>query len=165
MTINFEQEYEMDFEFDPEAVADAVINGALDEAGCIYESEVNITLVDEETIQNINREYRNIDKITDVLSFPLISYSHPEQLDEEDLICQDAFNPDSGELMLGDIVICVPRMLEQAIEYGHSAQREYAFLIAHSMMHLFGHDHMEAEEAAVMEEKQERILQKLGITR
>ena len=77
----------------------------------------------------------------------------------------DCFNPDTGELLLGDIVISVPRAEAQAEEYGHSLRREYAFLIAHSMLHLLGYDHMSPEEAAVMEQKQEAALQALGITR
>ena len=69
------------------------------------------------------------------------------------------------ELLLGDIMICIPRMLSQAEEYGHGVKREYAFLIAHSMLHLLGYDHMTPEEAAVMEQKQNQVLNELGITR
>lgn len=75
------------------------------------------------------------------------------------------FNLESGELLLGDIVISVERAKEQAQEYGHSLEREISFLTAHSMLHLMGYDHMEEEEREVMEQKQEEILQKLGITR
>ena len=77
----------------------------------------------------------------------------------------DSFNPESGELMLGDIVISVERAMEQAAEYGHSLKREIGFLIAHSMLHLLGYDHMEPQEAAVMEQKQEAVLEALGIRR
>ena len=78
---------------------------------------------------------------------------------------EDYFDPDNGELCLGDIVISVDRVYEQAGEYGHSVRREYAFLIAHSMLHLLGYDHMEPGDAAVMERKQEEILDRLGIPR
>ena len=78
---------------------------------------------------------------------------------------QDYFDPESGELCLGDIVISVDKVYAQAEEYGHTPRREYAFLIAHSMLHLLGYDHMEPDEAAVMEQKQEEILNRLGITR
>lgn len=81
---------------------------------------------------------------------------------EED---DSAFDPESGELVLGDIVISKERVIAQAEEYGHSIRREYAFLIAHSMLHLMGYDHMEEEERAVMEQKQRDILEQLGITR
>ena len=78
---------------------------------------------------------------------------------------EDLFNPETGEVILGDIVLCKERIYSQAEEYGHSVLREYAFLIAHSMLHLFGFDHMTEEEAAVMEEKQREILDTLGISR
>ena len=78
---------------------------------------------------------------------------------------EDCFNPESGELVLGDIVISVDKVMEQAEKYGHSRTREYAFLIAHSMLHLFGYDHMVPEEAKVMEAKQAAILESLNILR
>ena len=81
------------------------------------------------------------------------------------MIISEYFNPDSGELVLGDIIISLDKVVEQAEKYGHSSRRELAFLVAHSMMHLFGYDHMESTEAEVMEKKQEDVLQILGITR
>ena len=113
----------------------------------------------------INKEYRQIDRPTDVLSFPLLSYDKPGDfsfLEDED---EDNFNPDTGEVMLGDIIISVEKVFEQANEYGHSPRREFAFLITHSMLHLFGYDHMEPDEAAVMETKQRAILEGLNILR
>ena len=83
-------------------------------------------------------------------------------LDEED---SDDFNPDTGEALLGDIVISVEKVYEQAESYGHSVEREYAFLITHSMLHLFGYDHMEEQEAKIMEEKQTEILTQMNILR
>ena len=77
----------------------------------------------------------------------------------------DYFDPDTGELILGDIIISVDRVKEQAESYGHSQKREFAFLVAHSMLHLCGYDHMEEDEAKVMEAKQEQVLASLGITR
>ena len=85
--------------------------------------------------------------------------------DDSEMIISEYFNPDSGELMLGDIIISLDKVMEQAEKYGHSSRRELAFLVAHSMMHLFGYDHMESTEAEVMEKKQEDVLQILGITR
>ena len=120
-------------------------------------------------IKKINAEYRNINNPTDVLSFPMLNFALPGDFDgisdelENDV--EDYFNPDSGELMLGDIVVSVEKVVEQAEKYGHSQERELAFLVAHSMMHLFGYDHMEPDEAAVMESKQREILDNLGITR
>ena len=144
MTLTFENEQDFDLGFDPEEVAAAVINGVLDQEACPYEAEVELIL----------------------LSFPMVDYPSPASFDfletEEG---DDCFNPDSGELMLGDIVISVARARAQAEEYGHSLRREFAFLVAHSMLHLLGYDHMTPEEAAVMEAKQEEVLQRLGITR
>ena len=113
----------------------------------------------------MNREHRGIDRPTDVLSFPNVDYETPADFSGIEDSIEDYFDPESGELCLGDIVISVDKVLEQAKEYGHSPKREYAFLIAHSMLHLLGYDHMEPEEAAVMEHKQEEILNRLGITR
>ena len=122
-------------------------------------------MTDNEGIHIINKEYRDIDRATDVLSFPMLSYETPGDfsflMDEND----DDFNPDTGEANLGDIIISVDKVREQAEEYGHSELREFAFLITHSMLHLFGYDHMEPEEAEVMENKQRQILDELSITR
>ena len=142
-----------------------VVIGALDYEKCEYEAEVNVTLTDNEAIREMNREYRNIDSATDVLSFPLIDFETPADFSHVEDPDADCFNPDSGELMLGDIVISLERAKEQAVSYGHSFEREVGFLTAHSMLHLMGYDHMEEEERLVMESRQEEILQGLGITR
>ncbi len=122
-------------------------------------------LTDNEGIHELNRQYRGIDRPTDVLSFPNVDYDNPADFSVIEDHIEDYFDPDNGELCLGDIVISVDRVYEQAGEYGHSVRREYAFLIAHSMLHLLGYDHMEPGDAAVMERKQEEILDRLGITR
>lgn len=165
MTIILENEQTVPFGFDCEKVAEAVINRILDDEQCPYESEISLTFVDNEEIHRLNKEFRQIDRPTDVLSFPLIDFQTPadyDMLEEEDA---EGFNPETGELMLGDIVISVERAAEQAADFGHDLKREIAFLIAHSMLHLLGYDHMEPEEAAVMEAKQEAALTALGITR
>ncbi len=113
----------------------------------------------------MNLEQRGIDRPTDVLSFPMIEYDAPGDFSVIDEETGDAFNPETGELMLGDIVISKEKVLSQAEEYGHSPKREYAFLIAHSMLHLFGYDHMEEEERAEMEAHQRAIMEKVGIPR
>ena len=164
MTILIETECEFEFDFDYEKVAKDVINTAIDHMKFPFESEISITITDNDGIQTINKEFRNIDAPTDVLSFPMIEYPAPGVFDEIEND-DDLFNPETGEVILGDIVLCVPRILSQAQEYGHSVLREYAFLIAHSMLHLFGFDHMTEEEAAVMEEKQREILDILNISR
>ena len=112
----------------------------------------------------MNRQFREIDRATDVLSFPMVDYEKPGDFAflEEDDSC---FHPESGELMLGDIVISKEKVTAQAEEYGHTKEREFAFLVAHSMLHLFGYDHMEEGERAIMEQKQREILEQLNILR
>lgn len=164
MTIQFEQEYNKDLGLDYLQIADKVINAALDYENCPYESEISLTLVDNSAIHEINKEFREIDRPTDVLSFPLVEYDKAGEFDflEDN---DDCFNPETGELMLGDIIISLDKVKEQADSYGHSVLREYAFLIAHSMLHLMGYDHMTEDESAIMELKQREILDSLGITR
>ena len=130
-----------------------------------YEAEVSVILTDNETIQEINREQRGIDSPTDVLSFPLVDYERPSDFDHVEDAVEDYFNPETGELMLGDIVISVDKVEEQAQKYGHSQKRELAFLVAHSMLHLCGYDHMEDEERLEMEQRQREILETRGYTR
>lgn len=165
MTINIIKEVDVPFSFQYKKLAKKVILAAMDQEEFPYEAEVNLTLVDNETIHQINREYRQIDRATDVLSFPLVEYETPGDFDVIEEGPQDVINPDTEEVMLGDIVISVDKVLEQASEFGHSPKREYAFLIVHSMLHLFGYDHMEEAEAAVMEAKQRQILDLLQIYR
>lgn len=165
MSFYLEEEVKVPFLFDYEALAKKVIDYCMEYIGFPYEAEVNLTLTDNEGIHVINREYRGIDRATDVLSFPMLEYVTPGDfafLEEEN---SDDFNPDTGEALLGDIIISVDKVLEQAESFGHSVEREYAFLITHSMLHLFGFDHMQEEEAKVMEEKQKEILLQLNILR
>ena len=164
MTVTIENETGRDFPFDLEEVLRLVIMEALKHEACPYETEVNVVITDNAGIREINREYRGIDAATDVLSFPMAEYPAPADFSE---LSQDPdlFEPDSGELILGDIMISAERAEEQAEEYGHSLKREMAFLTAHSMLHLMGYDHMSDDERVVMEERQEEILQALGITR
>lgn len=165
MTVNIEYEAEKELKIPYEEIIRKVINEALDYADCPYEAELNVILTDNESIHQINLETREIDRPTDVLSFPTLEYEVPGDfsiISEEDSY---DFNPDTGELMLGDIVISVEKVEEQAEAYGHSEERELGFLIAHSMLHLFGYDHMEDEERIVMEKKQEEILQRCNILR
>lgn len=165
MTILLEEETEVSFDFDYRALADEVISAACDAEKCPYEAEVNLTLADDEAIHAINREYRGIDRPTDVLSFPMLSYETPADFSHVEECVEENFNPDTGELLLGDIIISVNKVKEQAGSYGHSEKREYAFLILHSMLHLFGYDHETEEERELMEARQREILDDLGITR
>lgn len=130
-----------------------VISEALRYEGVNDNTEVSVTIVDNEEIRKINNKFRNIDRATDVLSFPLIDF------DNESL-------PDDGsKIYLGDIIISIERAKEQAKEYGHSIDREIGFLTAHSMLHLLGYDHMVPEEEKEMFAKQGEILNNLGLRR
>lgn len=166
MTFYVENEVDAQFDFDIEEVAATVASKVLEEEGCHHEVEISLIITDDEGIRVMNNEFREIDKPTDVLSFPNVSYEEPGDfsvIDGEQQV--DLLNPDTGNIMFGDIVVNENRVRSQAEEYGHSEKREFAFLIAHSMLHLCGYDHMEPDEAAVMEAKQENVLKHLGITR
>ena len=119
MTLNIENETEKEFEFDPSEVADAVINEVLDSENFPYEAEVSILITDDHGINEINKEQRNIDRPTDVLSFPMIEYERPGDFDAIEN-ADDCINPETGEVLLGDIVISIDKVEEQAREYGHS---------------------------------------------
>ena len=170
MTVNFENEYGSDIGLELEQIANRVFEGAMEVMDCPYEAEVNLLVTGDAQIQELNRQYRQIDRPTDVLSFPMVSFTGEasfEDLEEdtEEDVFTDCFNPETGELMLGDIVISADKVLSQSVSFGHSAEREYAFLITHSLLHLLGYDHMEEEQEKRMEEKQREILQYLNILR
>lgn len=165
MTVNIENEYLCEISMDYGRIIRQVIAGALDDVKCPYEVQVQVLLTDNEGIQEINREQRGIDRPTDVLSFPMIDFRNKEEFDQVEEQPEAYFDHDTGELNLGDIVISMDKVYEQAREFGHSPERELAFLTAHSMLHLSGYDHEENEERLAMEEKQEAILQKQGYTR
>ncbi len=160
-----ENETQASFDFDIEELGKSVAAAVLEMEKCEYEVEINLLITDDAGIHEINKEFRDIDRPTDVLSFPNVSYEEPGDfsvIEEQEV---DLLDPDTGNISFGDIVINENRVREQAREYGHSEKREFAFLVAHSMLHLCGYDHMEEDEAAVMEKKQEEVLSFLGITR
>ena len=123
-------------------------------------SEVSILLVDNDKIKEMNKEYRNIDSPTDVLSFPMVYMV-------EGKLKSDAgdYDLDEGVLLLGDIVISMEKAQKQATEYGHSFERELAFLLTHGLFHLLGYDHETVEEEKLMLGKQEAILESIGLKR
>ncbi|HGM3506954.1 TPA: rRNA maturation RNase YbeY [Clostridioides difficile] len=133
-----------------EKIKDIILE-CLDYEGYDDNYEVSLSFVDNKEIHELNREYRGVDRVTDVLSFPLLSDDFEDvELEEESL---------------GDIVVSLERALEQSIEYNHSFEREVCFLICHSMFHLLGYDHDTDENTKEMREKEEHILNKLNITR
>ncbi len=114
-------------------------------------SEISVTFVDMEEIHQLNRDYREVDSPTDVLSFPQFD-------DLNDL-------PEEGEIALGDVVICKEKAEEQAEEFGHSFEREIIYLFVHSVLHLLGYDHMDEDEKKIMRRREEEVMTELGITR
>lgn len=134
-----------------------VIEHCLKEEKVPCDPTISLTVVQEEEIQAINHEYRNINKVTDVLSFPQIEPSQNGHIIWE----KEA----TGEVLLGDIILCYEKAITQAQEYGHTLKREVCFLIAHSMLHLLGYDHIDTEQEKIMFDKQEYILKALNITR
>lgn len=167
MTFYVEDETGISWDFSVQELAKLVADKVLKQTGCPYEVQINLLLTDGEGIREFNETYRGINQETDVLSFPNLDFEAPGVFDIAAISGQEAdyFDPDSKELILGDIILFGERVFAQAKEYGHSVRREFAFLVAHSMLHLCGYDHMEPEEADVMERKQEEILTALGITR
>jgi probable rRNA maturation factor len=137
-----------------------VVKTALRIENIEYPSLVSILLVENEEIQRINREYRNKDCVTDVLSFPML-----EMKDGKFAVKPDELDMEDGKLFLGDIVVSVPKAIEQANEYGHKNERELAFLTLHGLMHLLGYDHESPPDSEIMEKKQEQILSDIGLTR
>lgn len=165
MTVTIEYEAQKRLELPFEEIIRQVADESLDYVKCPYEAEVNVLLTDNEGIHQINLDTRGIDAPTDVLSFPMCDFSVPGDFSHLEECPEEYFNPDTGELMLGDIVISVDKVEEQAEKYGHSQTRELAFLTAHSMLHLSGYDHMEEEERLEMERMQREILERRGYRR
>ena len=138
---------------DMEKLIEQCTAAALGEEEIADDAEVSVTLVDNERIREMNAEFREIDRETDVLSFPLGDENGFE------------VDPDTDAILLGDIVISLEKAQAQAEEYGHGLRREVAFLLTHSLFHLLGYDHMTEDEEKEMFAKQEKVLQQLGITR
>lgn len=148
MKLNYEinDNYKVDFKYD---YLHRVIKRTLKHEK-VKNAFFSIIFVDEKEIQKINKEYRKIDKVTDVISF---AFEDNNSLQYNNI------------RVLGDIYICIPRMIEQAHDYGHSVKRELSFLTVHGLLHLLGYDHMKKEDEEIMFAKQELILDEEGITR
>lgn len=153
MNILFDNSTSYNFDSNLCQLMKSVIIEALKLENISENAEISISIVDNAEIKEINKKYRNIDKETDVLSFPLIDFENESILENDDFI------------VLGDIIISIDKVISQANEYGHTFERELGFLIAHSMLHLLGYDHMEEDEEKEMFEKQEVILNNLNLKR
>lgn len=151
---------------DDEEILKEIIDYTLKEEGVNRAYEISIILIDNNMIKELNLEYRNIDKETDVLSFPMLEYS-PKKV-YKDLYINFDFTDDyfdEGNLILGDIALSLEKAKEQSEEYGHSFIREICYLTIHSLLHLLGYDHMDEDERFIMREREEEILEKFNITR
>ena len=157
MSIYIENESRVTFDFkDRDRVIRKVIQTVMADKHIPAELDVNVLLTVPSAIQTINREMRNMDSVTDVLSFPYYEYHTPGVFTGK---------VEEGEEILGDIVLCAAKVKEQAKKYGHSQKRELAFLIVHSMLHLIGYDHIDPKDAALMQQEEKRLMDILHISR
>lgn len=142
-----------------------LLQGALKSLGQpVNDIEMSLSFVSAEEIKELNKQYRDIDAVTDVLSFPTVD--NPERkVMEKSALSLDSINPETGKLNIGDVIICLERAKEQAAEYNHSLKRELCFLSLHGLLHLLGYDHMTAEDEQQMTALQDEILNKMRIVR
>ena len=126
---------------------------------------VSVRLCDDETIHELNREFRGIDRATDVLSFPMINYPQGVTAGKADKLLRQALDDELNACMLGDLIISVPHALAQAEEYGHSPEREAAYLLVHGICHLMGYDHIDPDDQRRMRAMEEKILNAVGMSR
>lgn len=166
MNFYVENEIDAEFGFDVSDLVSLVASRVLENENCPFDNiTVNVLITDNEGIRQYNRDFRNIDKETDVLSFPSLEFEKPGEYVIPAGSEADHTDPETGDIILGDIILSADRIFAQADEYGHSVKREFAFLVAHSMLHLSGYDHMTEEESKEMEKRQEKALNDLGINR
>ena len=158
MAVYFENETGIQFDFeDQDKIAESTVQAVIDDKNLPDGLDVNVLVVSPEEIQEINRENRGVDSVTDVLSFPYFDYEEPGVFEGE--LYED------GENILGDIILCGEKIISQAEEFGHSQKREFAFLIVHSMLHLLGFDHMEEDDMQVMQAEERRLMDIIDIHR
>ena len=172
MKLWLEWEVEVPQKAETEDLITKVLTCGLEEEGVTVPVEISVTITSAEAVHEINREYRGIDRTTDVLSFPMVEFQGlgyaPGRMSAEvrnEIIASSDQNPDTDCFLLGDIILNYEQAGIQAEEYGHSLQREIAFLTIHSLLHLLGYDHMEEEDESLMREHQNAVLNKLQITR
>ncbi len=138
---------------------------AAEEEGIEKSLCVSVLLCGNDKIQHLNKMLRGIDKVTDVLSFPSVTWSKGKTAKEQVTKLNAAYDPDDGCCFLGDIAICIPRLQEQARAFGHSEAREAAYLLVHGLFHLMGYDHIMEEDKRKMREQEEKVLSSIGILR
>lgn len=165
MNVTLDLEIETACPPDAETLMQKVAAACARAEGVTLPLEAHVLLTDNETIREINREYRQIDRATDVLSFPAIAYAAGKTAGQSEKRISREMDVDTGRCFLGDVIISIPRAQEQAQEYGHSLTRELGYLTAHAMFHLMGYDHMEDDEKRRMRAMEEKALASVGINR
>ncbi len=157
----FEDEQDkVEFTEELESIVQRAVSTVMDVLECSdTDCEVSVLITDNEGIQKINRENRDIDSPTDVLSFPILEF------DDDGVMIEESGDYDGDLLLLGDIVISLERAKEQALEYGHSLEREVGFLSAHSALHLMGFDHQGEEDTPVMRAHEKAVMERMGLKR
>jgi len=151
MEVSFENPFEAQYDYLGERYS-ALAKTAFSLLGVSVNYEIDVSLVDDETIHTINRDYRKIDRITDVISFAFNDDKDPK----------DQINDPTVERMLGEILICLPQAKRQAAEIGNTLDRELSFLFVHGLLHLLGYDHMRKEDENIMFPLQDKILERTG---
>ena len=159
--------WELDTQVDPTwlTLMQKAAEAALIAEGVERECAVCIRICDDEAIQEINREYRGVDRATDVLSFPTVNYPAGVTAGQADRLLRREWDDEADAVMLGDLIISVPHVIAQAKEYGHAVQREAAYLTVHGLCHLMGYDHMEEDEKRQMRTMEEKILSSIAMER
>lgn len=167
MTFYVENETSFNYDIFLEKKVVDVITEMIKQENFLHDFELNLQITDNQGIKEYNSLFRKIEKETDVLSFPNLDFEKPGDYTclKDSINKMNYYNLDTKEVLLGDIVISYEKVIEQANIYGHSVTREFCFLIAHSMLHLLGYDHMNKEDEKTMEFKQNNVLSLLGITK
>ncbi|MCR5521412.1 MAG: rRNA maturation RNase YbeY [Lachnospiraceae bacterium] len=165
MKLTINNECSVKFPFKPGFQAKKIIEAALTVLEVPYEAQLEVCIADEDYVADLNKRYRDIDSTTDCLSFPMVDYDAPLDFSYVERNPGAYLDPETGAIMLGDIVICAQRVFSQALEYGHAPLREFDFLIVHSLLHLLGYDHIDDNDRIKMEKIQKEILERAGITR
>lgn len=159
--------WEIDTQVDPDLLSlmQTAADCALHMEGVKRSCAVSVRLCDDDAIHEINREYRQVDRATDVLSFPMVNYPQGVTAGAAEKLLRQALDDELNACMLGDLIISVPHVMAQAEEYGHSPQREAAYLLVHGICHLMGYDHIEEDDKRRMRAMEEKILSAIGMER
>lgn len=163
MKLEWHMDCVSDFHF--QSLMQLAADRAIEVEGISVPCYASIRLCDNNRIQQLNKAFRNIDRATDVLSFPAVTWPEGATAGKNEKILRQAYDPEEGACFLGDIVISVPKIMEQACAYGHSPEREAAYLLVHSLCHLMGYDHIGEKERVLMRKQEETILDSIGISR